>query len=50
MRIRVSIKPKLVKISKLIKNGHKISPLMEFDSTKTLEVPETLKRPLKTLS
>jgi hypothetical protein len=46
----VSIKPKWEKTSKLIRNGHKISPLMDLSGIQTLEVPETLKRPLKTLS
>jgi hypothetical protein len=39
-------KPKYEKTSKLIKNGHKISPLMDLSGTQTLEVPKTLKRPL----
>jgi hypothetical protein len=30
-----------------MRNNHKISPLMRFDSTQTLEVPETLNRPLE---
>jgi hypothetical protein len=45
----VLIKPKREKTSKTHENNHKISPLMRFDSTQTLEVPETLNRPWKTL-
>jgi hypothetical protein len=32
------MKPKQVKISKLIRNDHKISHLMNFDNTKTLNM------------
>jgi hypothetical protein len=43
----VIIKPKHDKTSKLMRNNHKISPLMDLSATQTLEVPETLKRPLE---
>jgi hypothetical protein len=36
------------KTSKLIRNDYKISPLMHLSDIQTLEVSETLKRPLKT--
>jgi hypothetical protein len=39
------MKPKYEKTSKLIKHGHKISPLMNLVAPQTLEVPKTLKRP-----
>jgi hypothetical protein len=45
----VMIEPKHGKTSKLIRNGHKISPLMNLSKIQTLEVLKTLKRPLKTL-
>jgi hypothetical protein len=41
------MRPKHEKTSKLIRNGHKISHLMVLSGTQTLEVPETLKRPLE---
>jgi hypothetical protein len=30
-----------------MRNHHNISPLMDLSDTQTLEVPETLKRPLE---
>jgi hypothetical protein len=33
-----------------MKNNHKVSLLMDLSGIQTQEVPETLKRPLKTLS
>jgi hypothetical protein len=41
------MRPKHEKTSKLIRNGHKISPLMDLSGIQTLEVPETLKTPLE---
>jgi hypothetical protein len=38
------MKPKHEKTLKLIRNAHKISPLMDFDSTKTLKVPKNPKK------
>jgi hypothetical protein len=43
----VIIKPRHEKTSKLMRNTHKISPLMDLSDTQTLEVPKTLKRPLE---
>jgi hypothetical protein len=41
------MRPKHEKTSKLIRNGHKISHLMELSGTQTLKVPKTLNRPLE---
>jgi hypothetical protein len=41
------MKLKQVKISKLIRNGHKISHLMDLGGIQTLKVLKTLKRPLE---
>jgi hypothetical protein len=41
------MRPKHEKISKLIRNGHKISPLMVLSGIQTLKVPKTLNRPLE---
>jgi hypothetical protein len=42
------MRPKHEKTSKVIRNDHKISPLMDLSDIQTLEVLETLKRPLRT--
>ena len=41
------MKPKHEKTSKLIRNDHKISHLMDLSGIQTLKVPRILKRPLK---
>jgi hypothetical protein len=41
------MRPKHEKTSKLIRNGHRISHLMDLSGTQTLEVPKTLNRPLE---
>jgi hypothetical protein len=40
-------RPTKRKLPKLIRNGHKISPCVDLSSIKTLEVLETLNRPLE---
>jgi hypothetical protein len=41
------MKPKHEKTSKLIRNDHKISHLMDLSGIQTLKVPKILKRPLE---
>jgi hypothetical protein len=40
------MRPKHEKTSKLMRNNHKISHLMDLSGIQTLKVPKTLKRPL----
>jgi hypothetical protein len=41
------MKPKHEKTSKLIRNDHKITHLMDLSGIQTLKVPKTMKRPLE---
>jgi hypothetical protein len=40
-------RPNKGKLQNSLRDGHKISPCVDLSSIKTLEVPETLNRPLE---